>query len=174
MKKLNIVAFLLIAFSFNTNAQTDKYLSKVKTLDSTIKTLYAVISGEKGEARDWKLFNYLFRPEAKLIPSGPNQQGETTINYITPQDYINNSGSYLINTGFQEKETARTVHKFGNIAQVFTTYEAYNHENKTKPFMTGINSIQLIHIGNRWWIVNVFWQQASKKHPIPAAFKAKN
>ena len=173
MKKLLLLTFLCIAFNFNSNAQ-DKYVSKVKTLDSTIKTLYGVISGDKGEARDWELFNYLFRPEAKLIPSGPNREGKTTIRYMTPQDYIDGSGNFLITSGFQEKEVARTVHRFGNIAQVFTTYEAYNHESKTKPFMTGINSVQMIYMENRWWIVNIFWQQASKKHPIPKEFMPKN
>ena len=54
MKKINYILFaLLISISLNTSAQSDKYASKVKTLDSTIKTLYAVISGEKGETRDW-------------------------------------------------------------------------------------------------------------------------
>lgn len=174
MKKLNIVAFLLIAFSINANAQTEKYLSKVKTLDSTIKTLYAVISGEKGEARDWELFKYLFRPEAKLIPSGKNRKGEIVARYITPQDYINSSGKSLVDNGFFEKETARTVHEFGNIAQVFTTYEAFRSESDAKPFMTGINSVQMLYDNNRWWIVNVYWQQASKEHPIPEQFSPRN
>ena len=83
MKK--IVSIIIIVFvSLNLNAQektTEKDSvkkssidsSKVKTLDSTIKTLYAVISGEKGEARDWDLFRHLFHPEAKLIPTGKNK-----------------------------------------------------------------------------------------------------
>ena len=80
----------------------------------------------------------------------------------------------MVENGFFEKEVARSVHKFGNIAQVFTTYEAFNHLNKTKPFMTGINSVQMLYDNNRWWIVNIYWQQASKQHPIPKEFKAKN
>lgn len=174
MKKNIVFAFIFIFISVNSNTQNDKYLQKVKTLDNTIKTLYGVISGEKGEARDWELFKYLFRSEAKLIPSGSNKEGKTTIRYMTPQDYINSSGDFLINSGFYEKEIARTVHKFGNIAQVFTTYEAFNHQNRSKPFMTGINSIQMIYMEGRWWIVNIFWQQASKKHPIPKEFMPKN
>ena len=174
MKKNNyILIALLISVSLNTSAQSNKYASKVKTLDSTIKTLYAVISGEKGEARNWELFNYLFTPEAKLIPTGTNKQGIHIARYMTPQDYQNTSGKWLVENGFFEKEVARSVHKFGNIAQVFTTYEAYNHLNKTKPFMTGINSVQMLYDNHRWWIVNIYWQQASKQYPIPAEFKAK-
>lgn len=62
MKKL-IFLGALVCFSTLLNAQENNetaYLEKVKTLDSTLETLYAVISGEKGEARDWDLFRYLF------------------------------------------------------------------------------------------------------------------
>jgi len=174
MNKITIILFtLLLSVSLKASAQSNKYASKVKTLDSTIKTLYAVISGEKGEARNWELFNYLFKPEAKLIPTGTNKQGIHIARFMTPQEYIDGNGKWLIDNGFFEKEVARSVHKFGNIAQVFTTYEAYNHLNKTKPFMTGINSVQMLYDNNRWWIVNIYWQQASKQYPIPAEFKAK-
>jgi len=175
MKKISILFFtLFILVSLKTTAQSDKYASKVTTLDSTIKTLYSVISGEKGEARDWELFKYLFRPEAKLIPTGTNKQGVHVARYMTPQGYIDSSGKWLVDNGFFEKETARTVHKFGNIAQVFTTYEAYRSEADEKPFMTGINSVQMLYDNKRWWIVNIYWQQASKKNPIPKEFKANN
>lgn len=172
MKKI----FTLCAFIFalNIQAQSDKYISKVKTLDSTIKTLYSVISGEKGEARNWELFNYLFKPEAKLIPTGTNKQGIHMARYMTPQEYINTSGKWLVDNGFFEKEIGRSVHKFGNIAQVFTTYEAYRRESDTKPFMRGINSIQMLYDNNRWWIINVYWQQESKKTPIPKEYLPNN
>ena len=175
MKKTSYILFvLLISASIKTSAQSDRYASKVKTLDSTIKTLYAVISGEKGATRDWELFTYLFKPEAKLIPTGTNKKGVHVARYMTPQEYINTSGKWLVDNGFFEKEIARSVHEFGNIAQVFTTYEAYRSEADEKPFMTGINSVQMLYDNNRWWIVNIYWQQASKKHPIPKAFLPKS
>ena len=171
MKKISTILFIVfVSVNTSTIAQSDKYASKVKTLDSTIKTLYAVISGEKGAARDWDLFNYLFKPEAKLIPTGTNKQGIHVARYMTPQDYINTSGKWLVDNGFFEKEVARSVHKFGNIAQVFTTYEAYKSEADTKPFMTGINSVQMLYDNNRWWIINIYWQQASKRNPIPKKY----
>ena len=56
--------FLLLAFSFcsffGVSQNETNYANKVTTLDSTIETLYGVISGEKGEARDWELLKFLF------------------------------------------------------------------------------------------------------------------
>ena len=58
------------------NSKTEEqFEEKVSTLDNTIKTLYGVISGEKGAERNWKLFKYLFMPGAKLIPTGKNEKG---------------------------------------------------------------------------------------------------
>lgn len=144
--------------------------SKVLTLDKTIKTLYKVISAEKGEDRNWKQFKFLFYPDAKLIPSGLNQDYVYKAKYITPNEYIKNSEKWLKMNGFIEKEIHRKVNTFGNIAHVFSTYESYHSKDDEKPFMRGINSIQLINDEDRWWIVNIFWAQETEEQPIPKAY----
>tara|TARA_R110002073_G_scaffold8207_7_gene45943 strand:+ start:49722 stop:50213 length:492 start_codon:yes stop_codon:yes gene_type:complete len=155
----------LLAYNI-TNAQTKDYSQKVQSIDTTIKTLYTVISGEKGEARNWELFNYLFHKDAKLIPSGTNREGKTGARFLTPQGYIDSSGKWLVENGFFEKEIGRKTERFGNIAHAFSAYESFHSEKDTKPFMRGINSIQLLHDGSRWWILNVYWQQENEKQLI--------
>jgi len=169
-----VFILFLCAVSYVSQAQnnedTKDYSSHVQTIDSTIKTLYAVISGEKGVERDWKLFKYLFKTDAKLIPSGKNKEGEFKISYMKPEDYIKNSGKWLVEYGFFEKEIHRKVDVFGNLAHVFSTYEAFNSESDKKPFMRGINSIQLLNDGKRWWIVNIYWTQETHSNPIPKKY----
>ena len=48
--------FFVTTTNFAQKVTKNKYQHKVQTLDSTIETLYAVISGEAGEVRDWELF----------------------------------------------------------------------------------------------------------------------
>ena len=50
------------------------YELKVSSIDSTIETLYDVISGDQGVERDWELFKFLFRKNARLIPTGKNKE----------------------------------------------------------------------------------------------------
>jgi len=133
------------------------FADKVNSLDKTLETLYGVISGEKGEERNWELFRYLFKPNAKLIPSGKNREGIVGLRYMTPDDYIESSGKWLVENGFFENEIHRTVQTFGNITQVFSTYESFYSKTDTQPFMRGINSIQLLNDGSRWWVVNIYW-----------------
>tara|TARA_R110000868_G_scaffold166824_1_gene401012 strand:+ start:2075 stop:2626 length:552 start_codon:yes stop_codon:yes gene_type:complete len=178
MMKKYIFVFFLSILSIAIDAQETKekpqdYLEKVKTLDSTIETLYAVISGEKGEARDWKLFKYLFKPEAKLIPTGKNNEGEFMVRYMKPDDYVKDSGKWLVENGFFEKEIYRKTDGFGNIAQVFSTYESFKSKADEKPFMRGINSIQLLYDGQRWWVINIFWTQETEYNIIPKAYLPK-
>lgn len=175
MKKILLI-LLCCAFTGPLLAQDSKapYLDKVQSLDSTLETLYGVISGEKGEERDWELFRFLFKPNAKLIPSGKNKEGIYGLRYMTPNDYIESSGAWLIENGFFENEIHRTVQTFGNITQVFSTYESFHSKKETEPFMRGINSIQLLNDGNRWWIVNIYWMQETEENPIPSIYLPKN
>lgn len=173
MKKL-ILLFTLFSIGITAQEDNKDYSSNVATLDSTINTLYSVISGDAGEERDWNLFKFLFHNDAKLIPSGKNQEGKHIARYMTPDDYINTSGKWLLENGFHEVEINREVNTFGNISQVFSTYESFRKKEDTKPFMRGINSIQLINDGERWWIINIFWMQESKDNSIPKAYLPKN
>jgi hypothetical protein len=171
MKKILILLLLSPTIFW---AQESNYANHVKTIDSTLETLYSVISGEKGEARDWELFEYLFHKDAKLIPSGRNRQGVNGVRFMTTQEYIETSGKWLIENGFFEKEIGRKTDQFGNMAQVFSTYESFKSEKDTKPFMRGINSIQLLYDGTRWWILNIFWQGESPSQPIPKKYIGKS
>ena len=53
---------------------------------------------------------------------------------------------------------------------VWPPYESRHDADDPEPFMRGINSIQLFYDGNRWWIVNIFWQQESVEDPIPEKY----
>lgn len=175
MKKPSIllIAFFSLVMCVKAQDTDDNYLSKVQTLDSTIETLYGVISGEKGKERDWELFKYLFHPDAKLIPTGKNQAGEINATFLNSEDYISRFGQTLTDMGFFEKEIHRSVDTFGNITQLFSSYNSYRDEAMDTPFARGINSIQLLNDGKRWWIISIYWMQESEESPIPEQYLPK-
>lgn len=144
--------------------------TKANTIDNTIKTLYNTISGDKGTKRNWGQFKFLFYKDAKLIPSGENKEGQFKLRFMSPEDYIKSSGKWLEDNGFFEKEIHRETQQFGNLVHVFSTYECYYKSTDEKPFMRGINSIQLIYDNNRWWIVNIYWTNETEKNKLPKAY----
>lgn len=143
----------------------------VASVDAIMKAVYDVISGDSGVKRDWDRFRSLFYPGARLIPTGKNPNtGVTGARPLTPEDYITRSGPFLEQNGFHEREIARKVDQYGNIAQVFSSYHAFKNKNDKEPFMRGINSFQLLNDGKRWWVVTIYWQQETPDNPIPAQY----
>lgn len=174
MKKIIFIAVLIFGIHLNAQTSNQKYKGSVKTLDSTIKNLYGVISGEKEEERDWDLMRYLFHPEAKMVATAKDKDGHYKAHYLTVEEYIEKSGKWLVEHGFFENEINREVQTFGNITQVFSTYECFHSTKDTKPFMRGINSIQLMNDGQRWWVITIYWTQESKENPIPKQYLPKS
>ncbi|MEW6737269.1 MAG: hypothetical protein AB1489_38650 [Acidobacteriota bacterium] len=142
----------------------------VASMDAVIAALYDVISGPAGKKRDWGRMRSLFIPGAQLIACGKRPNGEFVYRVMDVEGYISSSGNYLETNGFFEREVARRGETFGNIAHVFSTYEARQRTEDAKPFMRGINNIQLMNDGKRWWIVSVYWQAESADNPLPEKY----
>ena len=145
----------------------------VASIDSIIAAVYDVISGPAGKKRDWDRMNSLFIPGARLIPTGPRQTGGYGSRVLTVDEYITRSSAFFEKEGFYEREISRVVEQFGQIAHVFSTYDSKHSPADPKPFARGINSIQLMNDGQRWWIVTIFWQGEDEKHPLPEKYLKK-
>lgn len=139
----------------------------VASMDAILAALYDVISGPAGKKRDWNRMRSLFIPEGRLMPVGPKKEGGFGYRVMDVEGYIKTSGSYVETNGFFEREVSRVVEQFGQIAHVFSTYESRHKAEDAKPFMRGINSIQLMNDGNRWWIVSVYWEGERADNPLP-------
>jgi hypothetical protein len=145
----------------------------VNSIDSIIAAVYDVISGPAGKKRDWDRMRSLFVPGARLIPTGPRQTGGYGSRVLTVDEYIERSSGFFEKEGFFEREAARKTEQFGRIAHAFSTYESRHAPDDAKPFQRGINSIQLMHDGKRWWIVTIFWQGEDDKNPLPEKYLKK-
>ena len=137
--------------------------------EAIVAALYDVISGPAGQARDWDRFRGLFAPGARLLPAAPRKDGSAPV-ALSPDDYVARANDAFLKTGFFEREISRRADGFGTILQVFSTYESKRAAADEKPFARGINSIQLMQHGGRWWIVTVMWDQERPDNPIPAKY----
>src|SRR2546426_2544228 len=145
----------------------------VESIEAIVAAAYDVISGPAGKKRDWKRGRSLFISGARLIPTAVDA-GRNDVD-LAPQvldvdAYIARVEPYFATTGFYEKEVARRVEQFGRIAHVWSTYESRHDADDPKPFVRGINSIQLFNDGRRWWILSIYWQHETAAHPIPREF----
>ena len=167
------LAFFQTALAQQTETKTEPKAANpadVASLDQIMKAVYDVISGDVGQKRDWDRFRSLFHKDARLIPSGKNKDGVIGARAFTPEEYITRSSPFMEKEGFFERETARRVDVYGNIAQVFSTYESFHKKDDKSPFARGINSFQLLNDGKRWWVVTIYWQGETPETPIPKEY----
>ena len=135
----------------------------VDSLDSILKAIYDVISGPAGE-RDWNRFRSLFVPEARLTSATRKDGGPVRL--LDVEGYVRGAGAYFKTHAFYESAITNRIQKFGNIAQVFSSYASRNAPDE-KPFARGINSIQLFNDGTRWWVLSILWDEESPANPLP-------
>jgi hypothetical protein len=172
LKIIGIVVGLLL-MTAGVRAQPDSIPvnpDDVRSVDAIVASLYDVVSGPAGEKRNWPRMRTLFAPHAKMIPTGRKADSTGVKRVLSVEEYITSSGAFLEKNGFFEKEIVRKTEQYGNIVQVFSTYESRHKAGDEKPFMRGINSIQLWFDGKRWWIINIMWENESKDVPIPTKY----
>ncbi len=164
-----LLALLLLLCPVIASAQDRQ--ADVASIDAILTATYDSISGGAGEERDWDRFLNLFAPGGTLsavIEMEPGAFGRPRV--MTPEYYVAEIGPNLTRTGFFENEIHRVTEQFGNIAHVFSTYESRRTPQDEEPFARGINSFQLMHDGERWYVVSIYWQAESEDRPIPAKY----
>jgi hypothetical protein len=139
----------------------------VASIDAILDVLYAVISGNAGQPRDWDRMRSLFHPGARLIPTRPTQGGGAEARVMTLDEWIAGADRHFKQAGFHEREIGRRVEQYGNVAHVFSAYESLRAPGDA-PFSRGVNSIQLLKDGGRWWVVTIFWDSEREGNPVPA------
>ncbi len=156
--RLTLLSVVLLALSpLARAADTD-------SIDSVIKAVYEVISGPAGAPRDWVRFKSLFADGARLIPvrtTGPV--------VMTPDEYAQRATPNFEKNAFYESELSRRTESFGNIAHCFSTYESRRAPGE-KPFARGINSFQLVKIGDTWKVMTIFWDSERPDNPLPEKY----
>lgn len=143
----------------------------VKSMNAILHAIYDVISGPAG-GRDWNRFRSLFLPQARFTEVSTGPDGSKMVLSWNVDEFVRDAGEVFSKNPFYEKAIVNRPESFGNITQVFSSYES-RRSPTGKPFERGINSIQLLNDGNRWWVVSILWDTERPGNPLPAKF-AKN
>ena len=140
----------------------------VSTIDGMIKAWYEIVSGPKGQPRDWARDRTLYIEDIRFVPIDVGKDGTITPRISTHQQFAESSAS-LEKEGFFEHEIHRISERYGPIAHVWSTYEA--RRTQDGPVIArGINSIELFWDGKRWWIANAIWTDETPENPIPGKY----
>lgn len=136
---------------------------------------YDAISRAPGEPIDWDRFRSLHLPDAVLVPATEQTGGEFRV--MSVDDFIAWVDAWQEETapigseadlGFFEREINAVTERYGDIAQTMSTYAKGVHGGE--PELAGINSMQMVFDGTRWWMVSIIWDEIPGAGPIPAKY----
>ncbi len=145
------------------------------SVDAIVAALYTSVSHGPDASPDFEKMRTIFLPVGMLIPpKKPNEDIFTTLDVDGFADRVKKSIAARKEkgepAGFVEREIGRRTDCFGNVCQIFSTYESKNTASDEKPFQRGINSIQVVRDGRRWWVASVIWDVERPDNPIPAQY----
>ncbi len=146
----------------------------VASVEAIVTAVYESISGDAGVPRDWDRFRSLFTPDARLMPVATeyleNGRSSSVAN-MSPAEFAEGTDEFFETDGFYEVEIGNVTETYGDIAHRFSSYASfYTDDPNEEPFNRGINSFQLLHDGERWWILTIFWQHEPDAGPIPERY----
>jgi hypothetical protein len=128
-----------------------------EAIGAAIDEMYAMISGPAGP-RDWSRQGRCFLPEARQVRTWVDDEGRAVKKSMSLDEYARDTQPFFDANDFHEIETSRRIDVFGNIAHVWSAYEARRSPGDPAPERRGINSIQLFRDPARGWrIIHMIW-----------------
>ena len=128
-----------------------------QAIGAVIDEMYAMISGPAGP-RDWSRQQNCFHPNARQVRTWVDEQGRPAMKSMSLDDYARDTTPFFAANDFYEIETDRRIDLFGNIAHVWSEYEARTSPDDADVERRGINSIQLFRLSARGWrIIHMIW-----------------
>jgi hypothetical protein len=128
-----------------------------EAIGAVIDEMYAMISGPAG-LRDWSRQANCFLPDALQVRTWVDEEGQPQRLAMSLKAYADNTTPFFAANPFYEVETGRRIDLFGNIAHVWSAYEARTSAGDPQPERRGINSIQLFRDAKLGWrIIHMIW-----------------
>jgi hypothetical protein len=140
----------------------------VASPDAIIGAMYETLCGPAGK-RNFQRLRSLYFEGARLIPIANRIHDTGNTHVMSVDEWIDDIRPFFEENAFQIKEIRRHSDRFGNMIQVFSTYEATVGDEGSN-VTRGIRAMQLLRRDERWWIVNVMWDNETRNNPIPGEF----
>jgi hypothetical protein len=140
----------------------------VESIDGIVRAFFEVISTPAGASPDQARDASLHAPGAQIRLSRRKPDGGLDLTVLTLDELYLQFGGPRPKNHF-EREIHRVTQRFGNIAQVWSTYVTSDASGGVA-IDRGISSLHLYYDGKRWWITGWLDEAEYPGNPIPPEF----
>ena len=166
MKNLLFVFCLIVIIPVFGQEKTHSLPPYMYSIDGVVNEGLAIITGERGEKRDWEAFRMLFDPNAQISVVNHDSLGNAVRNVYSLEQFVRLGMRYYETDGFIEYEISSVIDEYNGIATVFQGYYAKELDIEEK----GINTYQLFFDGTRWWITGLMWTSDRNGVKLPEKY----
>lgn len=146
-------------------------MNDLEAIGAVVDEMYTMISGPAGP-RDWSRQANCFHPDARQIRTWIDADGRPAGKMMGLEDYSRDTAPFFAENDFYEVEVGRRIDLFGNMAHVWSVYEARGALDDAEPERRGINSIQLFnHPELGWRIVSMIWDNEREGVHVPEGLR---
>ena len=140
----------------------------VASIESTVRAFFDAISTPAGGTLNRVRLRSLFVPNGRIVAGRAASSSQAAdVKFLSPDEYAALSDSQTVSKGFFDHNLANQIEQFGVMAHVYAAYESRLNPDDAKPMDRGIKSFELLNSGNRWYIVQMYWDTERPDDPIP-------
>ena len=177
MKNLTVCAIVLAAIAWGAAgvlAEEAAEAPDLATVDGVVAALYQAVSFAPGSEPDWASLRTLLLPNAVIAQP---VRGSDEVELLSVDAFIGRFKEDLDNFKMRETgfwETVARVEKtgFGRIAHCFVVFEPRTDPSSAEPAGRGVDSIELIRTGGRWWIAAITTEHERPGRALPTTFES--
>ena len=155
------------------NGRIANAMAKYDTINEVLDTLYECISGPPG-GQDWERDREIYHPRCVLVRTRI-ENGKPVAYPFSFDEFVEATIPLLEDKSFYEIEIGRKVDVFGQVAHVYSSYEARETPDHPVIQFRGVN---MIHLWNddrgedgkpsgRWWIMGIIWDNEREGLDLP-------
>ncbi len=129
--------------------------------------VYAIVSGEQGQARDWDRLRKLFADGGTMHVS--MRRGDATVAAkFDVEQFIAMATQNSQREAFFESPLVTRVETFAGVGYAWSSYAARNTK-AAEPFARGVNCFTFMKGKDGWRIVMIAWSEETDGDRLPAS-----
>lgn len=137
-------------------SKTQQKPTDFNSLEQLMGAMYQSVSGPT-RGLDMQLQRQVFAPDARLTRTGLSDDGSVWRQDMNLEEYEADTRDFLASTDFYEIEIDQKIMHSPPFAYVLSEYVARENPASEALILAGVNSVQCLFDGARWWVTQLTW-----------------
>jgi hypothetical protein len=130
-----------------------------------VNDVYAIVSGDKGQARDWDRLRSHFLKDGAMHVS--MQRGDrTAAASFDVEQFIAMASQNSQQEAFYESPLVTRIEAFAGVGYSWSSYQSQKSKD-AEPFARGVNCFTFVKTKDGWRIASIAWSEENESAKLP-------